>query len=207
MRRLPAVVCLVGVLVVNLAAQERDALGMFRQGRYNDSIEITTEELRQDPSNRDAMAVQGWSLVALGRYREAAELADRGLSFAPRDYRLVFIKAEAEFNQGNYQESLRFLERYADIVPRGSRIADAYYFMGVILAELGEFRNADVAFSTAVYLAAGNASWWVQLGEVRENLADFPAAEQAFDRALQLNPGATAARAGLDRVRSQSDQL
>ncbi|TVQ27081.1 MAG: hypothetical protein EA383_03640, partial [Spirochaetaceae bacterium] len=84
MRRLPAFVCLVGVLVLNLGAQERDALGMFRQGRYVDAIEITSDELREDPSNRDAMTVQGWSLVALGRYREAAQVADSGLAFAPR---------------------------------------------------------------------------------------------------------------------------
>ncbi len=207
MRRLPALVCLVGTLVLNLGAQERDALGMFRQGRYADAIEITSDELREDPSNRDAMTVQGWSLVALGRYLEAARIADAGLAFAPRDHRLVFIKAEAEFHQGNFQESLRFLERYVDIVPQGSRIADAYYFMGVILAELGEFRNADAAFSMAVHLSPGNVSWWVQLGEVRENLSDFSAAEQAFDRALQLNPGATAARAGLDRIRARSNGL
>ncbi|MFW6253017.1 MAG: tetratricopeptide repeat protein, partial [bacterium] len=78
----------------------------------------------------------------------------------------------------------------------------AYYYMGVILAELGEFRNADAAFSLAVHLSPRNAAWWVQLGEVRENLTDFAAAEQAFDRALQLNPGAAAAEAGLERVRA-----
>ncbi len=205
--RVPFVILLLFSLALAPAAQERDALGAFRQGRYAEAIEITTDELNSNPSNRDAMTVQGWSLIALGRFQEAASIADRGLSLAPRDYRLAFIKAEAEFNRGNFRESLRFLERYADIVPEGSRIADAYYFMGVILTELGEFRNADTALSMAVHLSSGNVSWWVQLGEVRETLADFVEAEQAFSRALQLNPNATAAQAGLERVRSRIRQL
>ncbi len=70
--------------------------------------------------------------------------------------------------------------------------------MGEIFIRLGQYNNADIAFSTALHFEGQNARWWARLGYARETGGDYANAQAAYENALKLNSGLHrgAARAG-----------
>lgn len=204
MRRAMSVVLLFGFVVGALSAQSRpDALQLYRQGRYEEAVEVTLAELEETPRNMNSYTVLGWSLLALGRYQDALDYGMRALEIARYDGRIVQIVAEAHYRLGNNLQALDYLEEYVAIAPTGDLIDDIYFFMGEVFMRLGEYNNADVAFSTAVYHNGDNPRWWSRLGYARELARDFPYAQQAYQQALALNSSLTEARRGLDRIEGQ----
>jgi tetratricopeptide (TPR) repeat protein len=204
MRRALALVLLVGFVAGSLWGQSRqDALQLYRQGRYEEAVEVTLEELEETPRNMNSYTVLGWSLLALGRYQDALDYGMRALEISRYDTRIVQIVAEAHYRLGNNLQALNYLEEYVAIAPTGDLIDQVYFFMGEVFMRLGEYNNADVAFSTAVYHNGDNARWWSRLGYARELARDFAYAQQAYQEALALNSALTEARRGLDRIEGQ----
>ena len=184
-----------------ISAQNRpDALQLYRQGQYDEAVRVTLQELEETPRNMNSYTVLGWSLLALGRYQDALDYGMDALEIARYDSRIVQIVSEAHFRMGNNLQALDYLEEYVAIAPTGDLIDHVYFFMGEVFMRLGEYNNADVAFSTAVYHSDDNARWWSRLGYARELAGDFPYAREAYQAALALNSSLTEARRGLDRI-------
>lgn len=203
-RRLPVSLFLILFVGTFAWSQARpDALQLYRQGRYEEAVEVTLQELDETPRNMNSYTVLGWSLLALGRYQDALDYAMRALEIARYDGRIVQIVAEAHYRLGNNLQALNYLEEYVAIAPTGDLIDQVYFFMGEVFMRLGEYNNADVAFSTAVYHNGDNARWWSRLGYARELARDFPFAQDAYEQALALNSSLTEARRGLDRIEDQ----
>ena len=182
-------------------AQERpDALARYREGAYEEAVEITLREIEDTPRSRDSYSVLCWSLIELRRYDEALTRAQEAYGFAPNDPRIVEVLGEAFFYLGKNLDALSFFERYAVIADTGDRIDRIYYFMGEIFIRLGEYNHADIAFSTAVYHSPNVSAWWARLGYAREMAKDYPSALFAYDQALSLNPNLTDANRGRERV-------
>ncbi|MFP4330989.1 MAG: tetratricopeptide repeat protein [Alkalispirochaetaceae bacterium] len=195
---------LVFALAGTAVAQSRpDALQLYRQGRYEDAVEVTLAELEETPRNMNSYTVLGWSLLALGRYQDALDYGERALAISRYDSRIVQIVGESHYRLGNNVEALDYLQEYVAIAPTGDLIDQVYFFMGEVFMRLGEYNHADVAFSTAVYHNDGDARWWSRLGYARELAGDLPFAESAYQTALDLNSGLTEAQRGLDRIENQ----
>ncbi|MFP4301828.1 MAG: tetratricopeptide repeat protein [Spirochaetaceae bacterium] len=204
MRRTMGVVLFLIVAGGALWGQTRpDALQLYRQGRYDEAVEVTLEELEETPRNMNSYTVLGWSLLALGRYEDALDYGARALEISRYDNRIVQIVAEAHYRLGNNIEALDYLEEYVAIAPTGDLIDQVYFFMGEVFMRLGEYNNADVAFSTAVYHKGDDARWWSRLGYARELARDFSSAAEAYEQALDLNSSLTEARRGLDRIEDE----
>jgi tetratricopeptide (TPR) repeat protein len=180
-----------------------DALQAYRDGRYQEAIAITLEEIEENPNNVDSYVVLGWSLNALGRSQEAIDYGLRALQINQFESRVLQIVGEAHLDSGNTLEALQYLERYVQVAPTGQYIDWVYYAMGEIFIQLGEFHRADIAISTSVYHNSRNAVRWSRLGYAREQLGDWEEALVAYDRALQLDPGFADAVRGRQRVRAE----
>lgn len=182
---------------------EADALQAYRDGRFQDAIEITLEEIETNPNNIDSYVVLGWALNALGRTQEAIDYSLRALQVNQFESRVLQIISEAHFDSGNMTEALQYLERYIQVAPTGQYIDWVYYAMGEIFIQLGEFHRADIAISTSVFHNSRSAARWARLGFAREQLEDWNEALSAYERALQLDPGFADAVRGRQRVREQ----
>jgi len=203
MKRLPLFAMIVMIFLVQYlsVAQERpDALKLYREGRYEQALEVCKIELQELPKNMDSYTVMGWTLIALRRYEEAYNKAKEALSIAPYDHRVLGIAGEALFFLGKNREALLYFEQYAAIMPTGKRISNVYFFMGEVFIRLGEYNNADIAFSTALFYEDTDASWWARLGYSREMGQDYQWAKEAYENALKLNPNLVEARRGLESV-------
>jgi tetratricopeptide (TPR) repeat protein len=194
-------------ITLPLGAQDNDAdaLQAYRDGRFQDAVEITLREIEANPGSLESYVVLGWSLNALNRSQEAIDYGLRALQINQFDSRILQIVSEAHFDSGNRLKALQYLERYVRVAPTGQYIDWVYFAMGEILIQLGEFHRADIALTTSVYHNSRSAARWARLGYAREQLEEWDAALAAYDRALQLNPGFADAVRGRQRVRAELD--
>jgi len=149
----------------------------------------------------DSFVVLCWSFIALKRYDDAALYAERGRGINRYDSRIVQALGEARFHQGRNEEALKLFQEYTNLSPDGGRIDVVYYYIGEIYVRQGRFRHADIALSTAVRYAPGNAVWWTRLGYAREKASDNRYAAAAYEKALVLAPQSADAKRGLERTR------
>ncbi len=191
------VVLLGGVAV----AQEReDALVEYRQGRYARAVDITLAEIAAEPANLDAYTVLGWSLLALRRFDEALEYGLAGLRVSRFDHRIVHIVGEAHYRLENQLEALEYFQDYAALAPTGNLIDEIYFLIGEIHISLEEYHHADIALTTAVFLANERPLWWARLGYAREMAGSTEYAVAAYQEALSRNPNLLEAQRGLERI-------
>jgi len=185
-----------------LSAQTRpDALLEYRNGNYEQAIQICKNEIENNPGNIESHVVICWSLIRLGRYSEAMNYARAGRNISRYDVRIAEILGEISYYQGQNIEALQYFQEYINLAPDGARIETVYYFLGEIYIRLGRFRHADIALTTAVHWVPGNAAWWIRLAYARENAGDLNEAITAYERALSLNSQLSDARRGLERVK------
>lgn len=191
----------------SLWAQKKDALELYRQGDYSQAVDVCLQELKDlAPSQlglrMNAYTVLGWSYIGLKQYNRALESATKARSESRYDIRIIEIAGEANYYLGRDNEALNLFEEYIALNEDspGDRIELVYYFMGEIFLRLSEFNHADIAFSTAVHYSPQSARWWARLGYAREQIPDSSAAQEAYSKALELQPSLEEAQAGLDRL-------
>jgi tetratricopeptide (TPR) repeat protein len=181
-------------------AQQKDALEAYKSGRYADAVTITQEELKANANNMDSYVVLCWSLQKLDKHQDALNYANQALKLNAYDFRIIEAVGESSFYLGKNLEALKAFEQYVVLAPSGDRIEKAYYFMGEIYLQLGQYNRADISLTTAVYHAPQTAVWWSRLGYARMLAKDYPSAKKAYDEALRQNPGLTEAARGKQQV-------
>ena len=198
---------LIFINLISLTAQEReDALKLYRQGKYDESVAVCLEELGSYSESQviprmDSYTVLGWALISLGRYDDAISYSQEALKWSRYDARVIETLGEANYLKGNYQEGLRFFQQYVALNPTGDRIGQVYSYMGEIYIRMGYYQHADIALTTALYHVPSVARWWSRLGYAREGAGNSSSAEEAYSKALTLQPSLQEARKGLERVR------
>lgn len=197
-----ACVCLFALALAAPAhAQTKpDALGMYKQGRYDEARATCLSEIAVDQTNMESYVVLVWSLLALERYADAELYANRAYTTIRKDPRIVEALGEAAYFQGKNDEALAHFRDYINLLPDGSRIGTVYYLMGETYLRQARYSHADISIRTALQYEPQNARWWTRLGYVRERASDLSWSMQAYDAALAINPGLTDAVLGKQRV-------
>ncbi len=192
-----------GILLCSVlsAAEKKDALVLYRNGNYEEASAVCQQEIKDNPNNVDSYVVLCWSLVANRQYSEASYWSVKGREVLKYDPRLVEVQAESEYYLGKNDESLAHFQEYISLVgSSGSRIGDAYSFMGEIYIREEKYNHADISFSQAVRMDPLRDAWWSRLGYAREMAGEYVSAANAYEKALTLNPSQEAAKAGKLRV-------
>lgn len=185
--------------------EKKDALALYRKGKYEESINVCLEELKLLPASsylerRESYTVLLWSFLGAKRYQEAVNYGLKAYEQSNRDWRIVASLGEAHYYLGNNKEALYFFEKYMELNPSGDKADFLYYLMGHLFIRTEEFNRADVALSMAVFLRPLDAKWWSRLGYAREQARDFQRAKEAYSQALSINPSLVDAERGVERV-------
>lgn len=179
----------------------KDALVLYHNGRYRESVQVCEEELQQNPNRIESYVVMCWSLVENKQYAEAEQRARDGLKISPYELRLIEILGESLYYLGRNNAALEQFELYvSNAKENAGRYGKAYYFMGEIYIKLARYQHADIAFSTAVKAEPTVDNWWVRLGFAREMAGNLTEAIAAYDEALRLNSSNVDAAQGKQRV-------
>ena len=164
---------------------------------YNEAIRVCLADISRNAATGNTYVFLTRSLRRMGRHSEAVDYGQRGMRAFPREYRILEAMGQSFFFLGNYEQSLAHMERYSNLLPGDDSIALAYFFMGEIFRNAGNFHRADIAYTTAMYYQPEMPLWWFRLGSVRERTGDRGPAMEAYRRALALSPAYTAARTAL----------
>lgn len=180
---------------------KQDALVLYHNGKYRESVQVCEEELRENPNRIESYVVMCWSLVKNRQYAEAEQRAQQGLAISPYDLRLIEILGEARYYLGKNQSAMEQFQKYvASASESGSRVGTAYYFMGEIFIKQTRYQHADIALTSAVKKEPLLDYWWVRLGYAREMAGNYYEAIAAYDEALRLNGASYDAIRGRERV-------
>lgn len=206
MKRSFLIVLFIFLNVYGFSQNKRDALVLYQNGQFKESIEVCEEEIRGNPNRLDSYVVLCWSLVRNKEYARAEQRAYDGLKLNKYDIRLIEILGEAQFYLGKITSALQQFQQYISLAPdrTGSRVGSAYYFMGEIYIRQSKFQHADIALSAAVRKEPLSDEWWTRLGYAREMAGSYYKALEAYEEALKLNPTKEDASLGKERV---SDHL
>lgn len=190
------------VFSISLFAQQRaDALVLYRSGNYPEAIKICELEIQENPQNIDSYCVLCWSLVRNKQYAEAEQRATEAREVNSTDVRLIEIQAEAKFYLGKNTAAMELFQLYLANVPaNGSRIGNAYYYMGEIYIRQAKYQHADISFTASVHTEPLVDYWWTRCGYAREMAGSYESALAAYNKALELKPSNADAQRGKERV-------
>ena len=121
------------------------------------------------------------------------------------------ILPETHMAAGRLHESQNNLPRaaqqYRMAIGLRPNHVEAYNRLGIVLDQLGRFRDADIAFMRAIELAPSQAHLHNNLGFSYTMQRRWGEAEAAFRRALELNPEFVRARVNLGMALAQQDRF
>ena len=190
--------------IFSQATQQKDALVLYHNGKYAESVQVCEDELKENPNRIESYVVMCWSLVKNKQYAQAEERAQDGLKISSYDLRLIEILGEARYYLGKNEGAMEQFQKYvASAQDNGSRVGSAYYFMGEIFIRQGRYQHADISLSSAVKKEPLIDNWWIRLGYAREMAANYLEALEAYDEALRLNSSSVDASRGRDRVKDK----
>lgn len=183
---------------------KQDALVLYHNGKYKESVQVCEEELKENPNRVESYVVMCWSLIKNKQYAEAEERATEGLVVSPYDLRLIEVLGEAKYFLGKNSGAMEQFQKYVASAPEsGSRVGIAYYYMGEIFIRQARYQHADIALSSAVKKEPLLDAWWTRLGYSREMAGNYYEAIEAYDEALRLNSSSIDASRGRERVNSK----
>ena len=198
------VLLLIQTASVFAQTQQKDALVLYHNGKYKESVQVCEEELKENPNRIDSYVVMCWSLVKNKQYAEAEQRATEGLAVSAYDLRLIEILGEARYYLGKNNGAMEQFQKYvANANDSSSRLGTAYYFMGEIYIRQARYQHADISLSSAVKKEPLYENWWIRLGYAREMAGNYLEALNAYDEALRLNSSSVDASRGRDRVKDK----
>ena len=198
------VLLLIQASAIFAQTQQKDALVLYHNGKYKESVQVCEEELKENPNSIDSYVVMCWSLVKNKQYAEAEQRATEGLAVSAYDLRLIEVLGEARYYLGKNNGAMEQFQKYvASANDSSSRLGTAYYFMGEIYIRQGRYQHADISLSSAVKKEPLIDNWWIRLGYAREMAGNYLEALEAYDEALRLNSSSVDASRGRDRVKDK----
>jgi len=145
------------------------------------------------PARADAAADVA-KLMRSGQYGEALARADAFLAKNPRDAQVRFMKGVILTEQNKTNEAITVFTRLTEDYPN---LPEPYNNLAVLYAAAGQYEKARSALDSAIRTNPSYATAYENLGDVHAKLAS-----QAYDKALQLDSGNSAAKSKLTMVRS-----
>jgi len=171
------------------------ALEFWALDLYNEALVITTEILEENPNDPLAWQGKGAALSCLNRqeeafqaYSKAIEVLNKTIEKDPYNGEAWFLKGE---NYANMHDAEAALIAYDKVIELNytQRIEAAWLTKAVLLAVLQRYDEALQASEMVIELNPNSASAWSNKGYALDELGRQAEAEEAFDRAEELERG------------------
>lgn len=154
--------------------------------RYSEAEDALREVVRRDPDDAEAWAMLGRAYVCQDLVAQGIGALERAVlidgAFAPARYYL----ADALIRSGDTVRATGQLHVLLTLEPEH---LGAMVIKGDLAFEHGEMRQAVAEYQRAAAMSALPADGYVRLGEACERLGDEAGAVEAYDQALERQPG------------------
>jgi tetratricopeptide (TPR) repeat protein len=143
------------------------------------------------PNDARLVVTRGIVLSEAARYEEAEKVLARAVVLAPDDPLAHYNRGVVRERKGALDKALRSYSRALSLDPQSlaARARRAW-----TLKKLGRFEEARTELEAYLERAPNDAHEWVTLGIVRSDLGAYEEAEQAFARAIRVDPRNVSAR-------------
>ncbi len=154
-----------------------------KQAEWKKAEQAIQEFLKLSPEDFSALYLKGFVLFSSGRYQESLKvmepLAERNPEHAAT--RKVIGLNQYMLNRADLAEAE--LKRAVSLAPQD---AEAYYYLGRVLFMRDNPAGALAAFQKATELDASSVRAYNHLGQSYEALVQYPAAREAYLKAIEL---------------------
>jgi predicted Zn-dependent protease with MMP-like domain len=158
---------------MDLEALLDEADQALADGRPEDALRLAGQARKRAPDDPDAVFLEAEALLDLGRFPEAARRYARADALLPDTPTILTGLAIAEFEQARIDQAERLLRRAVALEGR-EPLADAHFFLGLVLERRGAAGEAARHFARARRLAPESYPAPSKLDR-----ADFDAATEA----------------------------
>lgn len=145
------------------------------------------------PAFADEAADVG-KLMRAGQFAEALGRTDAFLAQRPKDAQMRFLKGVILTEQNKSAEAIGIFTKLTEDFPD---LPEPYNNLAVLYASGGQYDKARAALDMAIRTNPSYATAYENLGDIHARLAS-----QAYDKALQLDSGNTAAKSKLTLLRT-----
>ncbi|QFP41816.1 tetratricopeptide repeat protein [Borrelia miyamotoi] len=194
------IILLSGSNLINAVKEKEDSLLLYKQGKFQEAIINTQEELKYKPKNLDARSILIWSLIAIGEYKRAELESIKGLEINKHDPRIIQALGEAYFFQGQYNNALKYFQKYISFGSNGARIVKVYILIADSFYKLERYNEADFAYENALRFLPNNQNILLKLAKSRLNAQNKILAKDTLIKVLTLNPNHSEAKKLLKKM-------
>ncbi len=168
-------------------------LSMGRSAQAAKVLDDLVHDLKDAPKDQvaelSAQAARAW--LDAGNAAKAEAAFGRAIAFSPKDAGLLVERAIARGAAGRDWNALDDLNRAVELAPKD---ALARVLRGAAYRRVGAPDLALENLQAALRLAPNDADAWLELGLLHQSQGRKTEAEQAFNRAIALDPRGAAGR-------------
>jgi tetratricopeptide (TPR) repeat protein len=175
---------------------------LTEQGSFEEAVVYLQKSIAIKPESFYYNCL-GLALAKLERVNEAEEALQKAVDLDPDCFDAYLHLAQLKQGQKLWSEALGFYRQAVSMCPS----SDAYFGMGKVLRELGQWEDAVVEYQKARDISPNFLEIHLHLGEVLQKLGRVAEAESCYRRCLQIEPQQVEARTKLEALSSHQVQV
>lgn len=182
--------------------EKKDAVELYKDGNYNEAIDVTLSEIKENPLNLDSYVVLSWSLMKIGEYQKVLLYAKEAQKIKAQDPRLIYVLAEANYYLKENDESLKYFFDYLQLSTSLSyrKLNEVYYYVAKIYLRKKEFQKFDFILSYALKIFPNDEKLNLLMAFNYEMKNNMQASAEYYRRVLKINPNSKDAILGSSRI-------
>jgi tetratricopeptide (TPR) repeat protein len=153
-------------------------------GDYQKGLEITKQEINNDPESVECRYTLAWIYAKLGDYNEALGVCNSAVMLGPKFNKLRYIMGWVYAKQGMYEDALRTCDMALGAEPYSAML---YYAKGRIEDMFGHNDKAIESYLKAISIKSDFYEAYVFLGILYTELGRYDDAIKAQQQAISLN--------------------
>ncbi|MFE8069714.1 sulfotransferase [Marinobacteraceae bacterium S3BR75-40.1] len=161
------------------------ALAYKEKGELSKSADYCSKSLALDPQYKKAHNTLGSILYQREHYHRAVACYRRALDIDPDYYEAKINLANSLVQLEEYEEAFTIFE---ELLSQNDQSADVYYYYGLGLVDKGEIEKGVEYLGRSVQIHANYYEALHQIGIIRQDMGDFDAATESFEKTIQYNP-------------------
>ena len=130
------------------------ALALFNAGKYQDSFDLASAYLLQNPGSEPAHKIVGMNEYMLGRPEEALREVKRATELAPNDADAFYYLGRLHFSTDKFAAALSDFQRALELDPSSVRTENQ---LGQTYEALGQWQDAERAYLKAIEIERSQA--------------------------------------------------
>ena len=168
----------------NLSYQNIFHRALIAAGDLSQVLREARDVLKKDETNLGAMRNLAACYLQMGKLENATYILKQALEIRP-DAELLLLMARIHVLDKDITGAIAYLQKAVEANPT---FVEALSDLGALYAKVGDAEAAVTELQRAIEIAPGNATLQLHLGNGLRGLQRYREADQAYKKALELDP-------------------